>query len=547
MRWGLVCAFVLALFLPPVAHFVVGQGGGPNTDAYFVKEEFTDRAVQGEESAVPDYLEVRAVVHVNVTGFYNLTARLTHELVVISTATNSSFRNPGRHVIPLIFSNRDIYNSKRSGHYTVMLTLRTPGFPGMEPVEDFYNTSAAYYWDRFNPDYVKPWPAGAEFIFTDGPVLFISNSYITFSFDKARASMCYFYTRDVTDGTPSGKNGRFTVTFLRVLGYRDIEGYMFHRNEATHEAVLANASWMVGRLENGTHPAFGPYMRFNISYTLPLIDTVSRSPAASLNVTFSFYFTGNPHPTKTPLLSIPGATYGELMVELELSKAIGGSGLVLEQVLEDSTGNHDYLLRDYFGVNRYTRNDVFRRELKFNPWDSETLAKMEFVNRWNGQTYATYTWASVVEGGVLSPDQNWITDVSYIPEGRWLRLFLAYHAREESFRVLRNGLAFGLSDSTPPPKRPPPTPGEYHDPVLYVLGSGLALAIVFLTMRLRTRAFVREEKEMSKIEEMDLVGELEEKPPIAIEEKIEEEEWKRNAGGGGGREGEGGGNHRDGW
>ncbi|MGQ9582982.1 MAG: hypothetical protein ACUVV6_05645, partial [Thermoplasmatota archaeon] len=494
-----------------------------------MKEEFADRAVQGEESASLDYLEVRVVFHVNVTGFYNLTARLTYEQVVISAASNTSYRTPGRCAVLLVFGNRDIYNSRRSGHYTVQLMLRTPGFPAVAPIEETYNTSVAYYWDMFNPNYKKPWPVGSEFEFADGPVLTVQNSYITFTFDKAAASMSYYYTRDLI-GDRGGRNGRFTVTFVRVLGYQDVEGFMFQRGEATHEAPLANATWRVERLENGTHPAFGPYMKFNITYTVPMRDLRAGAVAAALNVTFSFYFTGNPHHTTTPLISIPGATYGELILRLELSRAIGGTGLVVEQVLEDSTRNHDFLLRDYFGINRYTAGDVGARELKFNPWDSETIAKMEFVNRWNGQTYASYTWATAVEGGAEAPDQRWTTDVSYIPEGGHLRLYLAYRARAGEFLVFRSGLAFGLSGSTPPPPRPPPQPGEYHDPILYVLGSGLALAIIFLTMRLRTRAYVEEESEIARIEELELAGELEEGgPPLSIEERIEgeEEEWRR--------------------
>ncbi len=524
MDKGTLCASLAACLLLLTLVPGAGRAAAANSDAYFVLDDCSDRPVKGEESASYDYLEVQAVVHVNVSGVFNLTARLEYARVEITRTSNNTYLNPGTHTIVLRFEGADINASQAVGHYLVQLSLRTPNYP-LDPIEDSYQTGF-YHFSDFDPARVAPYPPGSEFGFTDGSVLRVQNAFIAFEFDKSRARMSFHFAKD-----KGGDNGRFTVTYLRVLGYLDNGDSFFQRSETTHSAPLANGTWVSEPVENGTHRAYGPYLRFNITYKVDMVDLRLGTPVAVLEVTFSFYMTGNPHPSADRLLTVAGATQIELRLTLSLSHIIGGSGLVLEQVAEDTTRNHDFLLRDAIAEFRYGERDTRNSEQKLNPLPDESIAKLAFINRWEPVEYGRYTWVTAARSSFGNITVPATTDVSFIPEGKQLRLFLAYHIKDPKagFLVINDTFAFGLKGIIPPPPRPVPPGPTPHDPLLYVLGSILALAIIFLTMRLRSRSYVEEEDEIERIEERELGEPLEEEAPHSIEEKAigEEEEARR--------------------
>lgn len=524
MDKGTLCASLAACLLLLTLVPGGGRAAASNSDAYFVLDEFSDRPVKGEESPSYDYLEVRAVVHVNVSGFFNLSARLEYSRAEISRTSNLTYLNQGTRAILLRFENHDIFSAGAIGNYNVLLALRTPGFP-LDPIEETYQ-AGFYHASEFDPTRVIPYPPGSEFTFTDGANLTVQNGYIVFEFDKNRARMSFHFAKD-----RGGENGRFAITYLRVLGYLDNGDSFFQRGETTHSAALANGTWRSDPVESGRHRAFGPYVRFNITYTVDIIDLRLGSPAAVLQVTFSFYMTANPHPSADRVLTVAGATQVELRVSLELSHIIGGTGLVLEQVAEDATRNHGFLLRDQIGELRYTPDITRKSEQKLNPLADESVPKLAFVNLWEPVAYGRYTWVTAARSAFGNQTVPAATDVSFIPEGRQLRLFLAYHIKDPKagFLVINDTFAFGLEGTIPPPPppvKPQPTP---HDPLLYVLGSFLALAIIFLTMRLRSRSYVEEKLEIERIEEQELGSPPEEEAPASIEERAvgEEEEARR--------------------
>jgi hypothetical protein len=523
MKKGALCASVLVcLFLLP-ALLPAGSRAAHNTDAYFVDSEFRERAVKEEDSASNDYLWARVALEVNVSGFYNLTADLTSGQKGISTAYNNSFLSPGLHFIELRFKNRDIYLSRAVGNYIVNLSLLTPNFPRMDPVEKAYQTSFYHYSD-FNPDSFAPSPSGSEYSYQDGSNLTVRNNYMVLVFEKSRASITYYFTRDER----AGRNGRFEVSFLRVLGWQAGPFSYFSPNDTIYSADFVNARWRTTMLENGTHHLYGPYMRFNITYTMDLFDVRLNQVASVLEVTFSLYFTGNAHPSKDRLLMIPGSTQVELGITMSLSNTISGTGLVLEQTLRDLTGNHDYLLRDQIGDFRYN-GKAGKQVLPLTPRAPDSIPKVSFINKWDGLTYGIYSWGTPAASTVGNSSRAINIDVSFRPEGRTLRLFQAFHTQGTYISI--DGVGFlGLEGTTPPGRPPPPQEPERHDPFLYLLGSGLALAIIFLTMRLRTRSFVKEEEQIERIEELELSeAETFSSQPVSIEEKAigEEEEWRR--------------------
>ena len=518
-----LCASVLVGLLLVSALLPAPAQADQNTDAYFVDSEFRDGAVKEEDSASYDYLWVRVALEANVSGFYNLTADLTYAQKGISTATNGSFFSPGLHFMELRFRNRDIYLSRAVGNYMVNLSLRTPNFPRMDPVERSYQTGFYHYSD-FNPDYYGPYPNGSEYSYQDGANLTISNSYMTLIFEKGRATMSFYFTRD--EG--AGRNGRFEVSFVRVLGWQAGPVSFFSPNDTIYSADFANASWRTTLLENGTHPLYGPYMRFNITYKMDIVDVRLGQPASVLEVTFSLYFTGNAHPSRFHQFTIGGTTQVELDVTMSLSNTIGGTGLVLEQTVRDPTGNHDYVLRDQIGDFKYG-GEVRKQVLPLNPRAPDSIPKISFKNKWDGIIYGIYSWgtpAVSMLGNVTRPIN---IEASFRPEGKSLRLFQAFHTQGTYLSIEGVGF-FGLEGTTPPGPPPPSKGPERHDPLLYLLGSALALAIIFLTMRLRSRSFVREEEELERIEDMQLAeAQAEEAPPLSIEERAigEEEEWRR--------------------
>lgn len=525
MKKGALCASVLACLLLLLTVLPAGSRAAQNTDAYFVIDEFSDGAVKGEDSASYDYLWVRAALEVNVSGFYNLFAEMTYNQKLIANSANTSYFAPGLHFITLTFSNREIYTSRAVGNYQVNLTLRTPGFPVQSPAEGSYQTAVYHYMD-FNPDYTAYYPPGSEYNYVDGANLTVTNSNMTFVFDKSHATMDYYFTRDER----SGGNGRFQVAFLRVLGWQvGPLPYFDPENNTQYSASFADASWKMVLLENGTHHLYGPFMKFNITYTMDLMDMRLDQAASSLEVTFSFYFSGNAHPSRDRLTMIPGLTQGELDVGFKLSNTISGIGLVLEQTLRDMASDHDFILRDTLGDLRYTAQS--RTPLRpLNPREPDSIPKISFRNRWDGLSYGTYSWETPAVSGYINSSRSISMDVSYKVEGRYLRLFLAYHTQGPYLTIDGAGY-FGLDGTTPPGPPPPPPEPEKHDPWLYVLGSGLALSIIFLTMRLRTRSYVKEEEELERIEALEL-SEAEAGPdaqPLSIEEKAigEEEEWRR--------------------
>lgn len=525
MKKGALYALVLACLLLLLTELPAGGRAAQNTDAYFVIDEFSDGAVKGEDSASYDYLWVKVALEVNVSGFYNLAAEMTYNQKGITNAANTSYFAPGLHFITLTFSNREIYTSRAVGNYLVNLTLRTPGFPVQTPAEGSYQT-AFYHYSDFNPDYIAPYPPGSEFSYVDGANLTVTNSYMTFVFDKSHATMDFYFTRDER----AGGNGRFQVAFLRVLGWQAGPlPYFDPENNTGYAASFVDASWKTVLLENGTHPLYGPFMRFNITYTMDMMDVRLGQAASSLEVTFSFFFSGNAHPSRNRLTMIPGSTQGEMDVGFRLSNTISGIGLVLEQSLRDLAYDHDFLLRDSLGDLRYTaQNHVPLRPL--NPREPDSIPKISFRNRWDGLSYGIYSWETPAVSGYLNGSRSINMDVSYKVQGRYLRLFLAYHTQGPFLTIGGVGY-FGLEGTTPPGPQPPVPGPEKHDPWLYVLGSGLALAIIFLTMRLRTRSYVKEEEELERIEALEL-SEAEAgsgAPPLSIEEKAigEEEEWRR--------------------
>jgi hypothetical protein len=525
MRTGLLSASVVSCLLLLTLVPTVCRAADSNTDAYFVKDDFSDRAVKGEDSAKFDYLEVKAVVYVNVSGFYNLSASLEFQQTEIARTSNNTFLNPGTHAIFLHLRNREIYSSQAVGNFIVNLSLSTPNFR-LTPIQDTYLTGFYHYAD-FNPDYFAPYPPGSEFGYTDGDFLTISNSNITFIFDKKHASMTYYFTRDKKEG----KNGRFTVTYLRVLAYHDSGNSFFQKNDITAEAVLENGTWKNDIVEKGIHRAYGPYLRFNITYDVDMID-IFNVKVSTLEVTFSFYFTGNPHTSVDKALTVAGATQAELDLCMTLSNTITSSGLVLEQVVQDTTRNHDIQLQDWIGTFRLKHDDKRLTESRLSPFTTEEVPKLSFINRWEPVIYARYNWVTAARSQFGNASSPVTTDVSYIPQGNQLRLFLAYHVRDSTakFLSIQGTLEFGLEGTTPPPDRPVPPPPPRHDPLLYLLGSFLALAIILLTMRLRTRSYIEEDEAIEKIEAQELAKGEEEHPeaPFSIEEKAigEEEEWR---------------------
>jgi hypothetical protein len=186
------------------------------------------------------------------------------------------------------------------------------------------------------------------------------------------------------------------------------------------------------------------------------------------------------------------------------------------------------VLRDQISDFKYGR-EVRKQVLPFNPRAPDSLPKISFVNKWDGITYGIYSWgtpAVSISGNVKRPLN---IEVSFRPEGKQLRLYQAFHTQGTYLSIEGVGF-FGLEGITPPGPAPPPVGPERHDPWLYVGGSALALAIIFLTMRLRTRSLVREEEELEKIEELELSGaEAEGTQPLSIEDKAigEEDEWRR--------------------
>jgi hypothetical protein len=523
MEKGALCASVVVGLLLVTALVPAPGMADPNTDAYFVIGEFRDGAVKEEDSASNDYLWVKVALETNVSGFYNLTADLNYGQKGISTAYNGSFLPIGLHFMEVRFPQRDIYLSRAVGNYIVNLSLRTPNFPRMDTAEGSYQTGFYHYSD-FNPDYFAPYTPGSEYSYQDGANLTISNSYMTFVFEKGHATMYCYFTRDES----AGRNGRFEVSFVRVLGWQAGPLSFFSPNDTIYSADFVNASWRTTSLENGTHQLYGPYMRFNITYTMDLLDVRIGQPASILEVTFSLYFTGNAHPSKKHLFTIGGTTQVELDITLSLSNTIGGTGLVLEQTVRDTTGNHDYILRDQIGDFRYG-GKVGRQVLPLTPRAPDSIPKISLVNRWDGITYGIYSWgtpAVSILGNVTRPIN---IEASFRPDGKRLRLYQAFHTQGTYISIEGVGF-FGLEGTTPPGPAPPPPEPERHDPLLYILGSTLALAIIFLTMRLRSRSFVREEEELERIEELELSGAEEEADrPLSIEEKAigEEEEWRR--------------------
>ncbi len=527
MRTGLLGASFAACLLLLTLVPTVGKADTGNTDAYFVKDDFTDRAVKGEDSPTYNYLEVKVVVYVNVSGSYNLTAYLELQQTEFARTSINPYLNQGTHSILLQFRDRDIYTSQAVGNFLVNMSLSTPNFH-LTPVQDTYRTGFYDYAD-FNPDYFAPYPPGSEFSYTDGDNLTVSNSNITFIFDKNHASFTYYFTRD----NEEGRNGRFTVTYLRVLGYRDSGNSFFQQNDITYEAALANGTWTTDLLEKGIHRAYGPYMKFNITYNVSMIDLGLKQAVSNLYVTFSFYFTGNPHTSADKALMVAGTTQAELDISMTLSNTISGSGLVLDQVVQDTTHNHDIQLQDAIGTYRSRPGDRRTTESRFLPPSFEEAPKLTFINRWEPVIFARYNWVTAAHGQFVNGTSPVMTDVSYIPQGNQMRLFLAYHVRDPSARFLsiQDTLEFGLEGTTPPPERPIPPPPPRHDPLLYLLGSLLALAIIFLTMRLRTRSYIEEEEQIERIEAQELASGEEAHPeaPLSIEEKAigEEEEWRR--------------------
>lgn len=523
MNKGLLCASLAALLLLLALLPGAGSAAKANPDAFFVLEEFSDRPVKLEGSASYDYLEVKAVLRANVSGFYNLTARLEYARVELARISNNTYLNPGTHTIPLRFRNQDVYAGQAVGNYMVRLSLATPNFP-LDPIEDSYQ-AGFYHFSDFNPDYQAPYPPGSEILYTDGSRLSAWNSFINFSFDKDRASLSFHFTQN-----RDGSNGRFTVTYLRVLGYLDNGDSFFQRSEITHEAALANATWKSEPVESGIHPAYGPYLRFNITYTLDLVDMRLGSAVSELDVTFSFHLTGNPHASADRVLVVAGSTQLEMQLSLRLSHIIGGSGLVLEQLVEDTTRNHDLLLRDQINEFRFRQDDIRRSEQKLNPLLDESVAKLAFINRWEPVVYGRYTWVTEARTRFQNVSVPATTDVSYIPEGTALRLFLAYHIKDPkaSFLTVNDTFALGIEGANPPPPKPVEPGPPPHDPMLYILGAILALAIIFASMRYRTRSYIEEEREIERIEERELYEE-EPVPPASIEEKAigEEEEARR--------------------
>jgi len=518
-----LCASVLVSLLLLAALLPATGRADQNTDAYFVDSEFREEAVKGEDSASIDHLWVRVALEVNVSGFYNLTAELTAGQKGISTASNGSFLQPGLHFMELRFPNRDIYLSRSSGNYIVNFSLRTPNFPLMDPVESSYQTKEYLYTD-FNPDLYAKYPEGSEYSYQDGANLTIRNNYLTMVFEKSRARMTYYFTRDERDG----HNGRFEVEYDRVLGWQAGPDPFFMPDDTIFSASFVNASWRTTLLDNGTHKLYGPYMRFNITYTMDLVDSRLGQPAAILEVTFSFYFTGNPHPSKDHLFTIGQTTQAEMDITMSLSNTVSGTGLVLEQTIRDPTKNHDYLLADQIGD--FRSSEMAGNKVSWlNPRAPDSIPKISFVNKWDRLTYGIYSWgtpAVSIAGNVKRPLN---IEVSFRPEGKQLRLYQAYHTQGTYLSIEGVGF-FGLVGTTPPGPAPPPPEPEKHDPLLYLLGSALALAIIFLTMRLRTRSLVKEEEDLEKIEELELSGaEAEEAQPLSIEEKAigEEDAWRR--------------------
>ncbi|MBM4248865.1 MAG: hypothetical protein FJ149_05435 [Euryarchaeota archaeon] len=523
MDKGLLCASLTALLLLLALMPGAGRAAEANSDAFFVLDEFSDQPVKLEGSASYDYLEVKAVLHVNVTGFYNLTARLEYARAEFARLSNTSYLNPGTHAILLRFRNGDIHAGQAAGNYIMRLSLVTPNFP-LDPIEGSYETRY-YHFSDFNPSYIAPYPPGSVISFTDGPVLHAWNSFMNLTFDKDTASLSYHYTQN-----RDGRNGRFTVTFLRVLGYLDSGDSFFQRSEVTHEAALANGTWRPEPVETGIHPAYGPFLRFNITYYLDLVDLRLGSTASELEVTFSFHMTGNPHTSADRALVVAGSSQVELQLSMRLSHIIGGSGLVLEQLVGDSAGNHEILLRDQINEFRIRQDDFRDTEQRLNPLDDESIPKLAFINRWEPVLYGRYTWVTAARAMFQNVSVPATTDVSYIPEGAALRLFLAYHIRDPkaSFLTINDTFVFGLEGDKPPPPRPVRPGPAPHDPLLYILGAMLALAIIFASMRYRTRSYIEEERELERIEEREL-SEEEGEPPSSIEERAfgEEEEARR--------------------
>ena len=526
MKKGALCASVLtgALLLLALLPGGSGSRAAQNDDAYFVNEEISDQAVKGEDSASNDYLQVRVAMEVNTSGFYNLTAELSYQGKGISMLSNSSYLTPGLRYITLRFSNRDIYLSHAVGNYMATLSLRTPGFPAQPVVNGSY-TTAFYHYADFNPDSFEPYTSDEEYRYSDNPSnLTIRNEFITFVFDKGSATMTYYFTHD----EQAGRHGRFQVAFERVLGYQTGPTGWFNTSDAISTANFSKASWKESLLDNGTHPKYGSFVRFNISYTMDLVESRLQQVVAGVEVTFSFYFTANPHPTRDRLLTVPRSTQAELDISMSLTNTISGSGLVLEQTLRDSTRNHDFLVRDAIGDFRLAQDTERSRVAPLTPRDPQSIPKISFLNRWDGFSYGIFSWNTPASSRFDNSSQQTNILTSFTADRGELVLYQAFPAKG-AFLSFDGIDLFGLEGTTPPGPAPPPVRPERHDPLLYVLGSFLALAIIFLTMRVRTRSFVREEEEIEALEELELSEAESDQGPLSIEEKAigEEEAWRR--------------------
>jgi hypothetical protein len=163
------------------------------------------------------------------------------------------------------------------------------------------------------------------------------------------------------------------------------------------------------------------------------------------------------------------------------------------------------------------------------PRDPQSVPKISFLNRWDGFSYGAFSWGTAASSRFDNSSQPITMLTSFTAERGELVLYQAFPAKG-AFLSFDGIDLFGLEGTTPPGPAPPPVQPERHDPLLYVLGSFLALAIIFLTIQVRTRSFVREEEEIEALEELELSeAESHREPPLSIEEKAigEEDAWRR--------------------
>lgn len=469
--------------------------GQENADAYYMLEEINDYPVKSVKSPKYEYLIVSVAIYVNTSGDYDLRGELEMGGIYIGMATNRTYLNDGKQRIDLYFSNKDIYSSRQSGQYTVKLSLMTPNFP-LESIDAIYKTKNFYTYDDFNPNYVPPSiPRYIVKYSEEHDTLFLENNVLSVKMDKKKAEISYYYTTD------EGKNALYTISLMSIIGYKDNGNMFYEKGEGVFHGTFENATWYTKSVKNGTDPMFGDYFKYILCYQLGIHSISTGMHVADASVNITFMISSYERSSALDFMDIPGGVAIEMNIEISLSTGgLAVSGMVLEISVEDKTRNHEFLLRDEMGDLRFTEKDVRDVEYKFRPRMNERYPKLNFINKWDDRLYSYLSWSDpcgITLGNITKKDG---IGVSYVPKGKYMMLYFTYPTGDR-FDKTEHVLVMGLHGETPPPEhKPPGIEKERHDPILYLLGSFMAVSIIFLTMRIRSKSYYEEEYELEMID-----------------------------------------------